>query len=112
VVYTYAPGGNTRTPRRRSAATAGSFSATDTVPGAIGIPVLGEGRVYAVEPLGSDQLVNVSYGSSDDAEFIKVRTRPDARFRVGDAISLSASPSDIYLFNEIGDRMFPDDARA
>jgi multiple sugar transport system ATP-binding protein len=80
--------------------------------GAIGIPVLGEGRVYAVEPLGSDQLVNVSYGSGDDAELIKVRTRPDARFRVGDAISLSASPSDIYLFNETGDRMFPDDARA
>jgi multiple sugar transport system ATP-binding protein len=77
---------------------------------AIGLPVLGEGRVYAVEPLGSDQYVDVSYGSGDDAELIKVRTRPDARFRVGDAISLHVSRADIYLFNGIGDRIFPNDA--
>jgi ABC-type sugar transport system ATPase subunit len=76
---------------------------------AIGLPLLGEGRVYAVEPLGSDQFVDVTYGSGDGAERIKVRTRPDARFRVGDAISLNASPADIYLFDGIGDRIFPND---
>jgi multiple sugar transport system ATP-binding protein len=76
---------------------------------AIGLPLLGEGRVYAVEPLGSDQFVVVTYGSGDGAELIKVRTRPDARFRVGDAISLNASPADIYLFDDIGDRIFPND---
>jgi multiple sugar transport system ATP-binding protein len=77
---------------------------------AIGLPLLGEGRVYAVEPLGSDQFVDVTYGNGDGAELIKVRTRPDARFRVGDAISLNASPADIYLFDGIGDRIFPNDA--
>jgi multiple sugar transport system ATP-binding protein len=76
---------------------------------ATGLPLLGEGRVYAVEPLGSDQFVHVTYGSGNGAELIKVRTRPDARFRVGDAISLSASPADIYLFDGIGDRIFPND---
>ena len=77
---------------------------------ATGLPLLGEGRVYAVEPLGSDQFVHVTYGSGDGADLIKVRTRPDARFRVGDAISLNASPADIYLFDGIGDRIFPNDA--
>jgi multiple sugar transport system ATP-binding protein len=76
-----------------------------------GLPLLGEGRVYAVEPLGSDQFVDVAYGSGDGAEHIKVRTRPDTRFRVGDAISLSVSPADIYLFDGIGDRIFPSDPR-
>jgi len=76
----------------------------------IGLPLLGEGRVYAVEPLGSDQFVDVAYGSGDGVELIKVRTRPDARYRVGDAISLIASPADIYLFDGIGDRIFPNDA--
>jgi ABC-type sugar transport system ATPase subunit len=66
--------------------------------------------VYALEPLGSDQFVDVAYGSGDGAELIKVRTRPDARYRVGDAISLNASPADIYLFDGIGDRIFPNDA--
>jgi multiple sugar transport system ATP-binding protein len=76
----------------------------------IGLPLQGEGRVYAVEPLGSDQFVDVTYGSGEGAERIKIRTRPDARFRVGDAISLNASPTDIYLFDGIGDRIFPNDA--
>jgi multiple sugar transport system ATP-binding protein len=76
----------------------------------VGLPLLGEGRVYAVEPLGSDQFVDVAYGAGDGAELVKVRTRPDAQFRVGDAISLSASPADIYLFDGIGDRIFPNDA--
>ncbi len=75
------------------------------------LPLLGEGRVYAIEPLGSDQFVDVAYGSGDGAELIKVRTRPDARFRVGEAISLSASFADIYLFDDAGDRIFPNDAR-
>jgi ABC-type sugar transport system ATPase subunit len=77
----------------------------------IGLPFLGEGRVYAVEPLGSDQFVHVTYGSAGDVELIKVRTPPDARFQVGDAISLHASPADIYLFDGIGDRIFPNDRR-
>lgn len=72
-----------------------------------GLPLLGEGRVYAVEPLGSDQFVDVAYGSDDGAERVKVRTRPAARLRVGDTISLNASPADIYLFDGIGDRIFP-----
>src|SRR3984885_3851398 len=72
-----------------------------------GLPLLGEGRVYAVEPLGSDQFIDVIYGAGDGAELIKVKTRPDARFRVGDAISLNASPADIYLFDGAGSRIFP-----
>ena len=75
-----------------------------------GLPLLGEGRVYAVEPLGSDQFVDVTYGGGDGAELIKVRARPDARFRVGDAISLNASPADFYLFDGGGYRIFPNDA--
>jgi multiple sugar transport system ATP-binding protein len=75
----------------------------------IGLPLLGEGCVYAVEPLGSDQFVDVVYGSGDGAELIKFRTRPDERYRVGDAVSLNASPADIYLFDGIGDRIFPND---
>jgi multiple sugar transport system ATP-binding protein len=74
-----------------------------------GLPLLGEGRVYAIESLGSDQFVDVTYGIGDDAELIKVRTRPDAQFRVGDAISLNASPTDIYLFDGAGYRIFPND---
>jgi len=73
------------------------------------LPLHGEGRVYAVEPLGSDQFLDVTYGGGDGAELIKVRTRPDARFRVGDAISLNTSPADIYLFDSTGDRIFPND---
>jgi multiple sugar transport system ATP-binding protein len=76
----------------------------------IGLPLLGEGHVYAVEPFGSDQFVDVAYGNGDDAEHIKVRTRPNARFRVGDAISLRTSPADIHLFDCIGDRIFPNRA--
>jgi multiple sugar transport system ATP-binding protein len=77
---------------------------------ATGLPLLGDGRVYAIEPLGSDQFVDVTYGSGDAAERIKVRTRPDARFRVGDAVSLNASPTDVHLFNAAGDRIFPNNA--
>ncbi len=73
-----------------------------------GLPLKGQGRVYAVEPLGSDQFVDVIYGASDGAELIKVRTRPDARFRVGEDISLNASAADIYLFGDDGSRIFPD----
>jgi multiple sugar transport system ATP-binding protein len=77
----------------------------------MGLPLLGEGRVYAVEPLGSDQFVDVAYGSGDGAERIKVRTRPDARFRVGAPISLNASPADIYLFDDNNDRIYPNEAQ-
>jgi multiple sugar transport system ATP-binding protein len=73
-----------------------------------GIPLQGEGRVYAVEPLGSDQFVDVTYGGGNGAgDLIKLRTRPDVRFRVGDTVSLSALPGDIYLFDKAGDRIFP-----
>jgi multiple sugar transport system ATP-binding protein len=74
---------------------------------AAGLPLLGDGRVYAIEPLGSDQFVDVAYGSGDGADHIKVRTRRDARLQVGDPISLSTSPDDIYLFDSAGDRIFP-----
>ena len=75
-----------------------------------GLPLLGMGRVYAVEPLGSDQFLHVTYGG-DGAELIKVRARPDARFEVGDAITLNTSPADIYLFDSTGERIFPNDLR-
>ena len=75
-----------------------------------GLPLHGTGRVYAVEPLGSDQFLHVTYGG-ESAELIKVRARPDTRFRVGDAISLNTSPADIYLFDSTGDRIFPNDLR-
>jgi multiple sugar transport system ATP-binding protein len=70
-----------------------------------GLPLLGEGRVYAVEPLGSDRFLDVTYGGS--GELIRVRSRSDAPFRVGDAISLNISPADVYLFDGAGDRIFP-----
>jgi len=76
-----------------------------------GLPLRGEGRVYAVEPLGSDQFVHVAYGGGDGVELVKVRTRHDARFRIGDPIALNASPSDIYLFDSVGDRIFPNEAQ-
>jgi multiple sugar transport system ATP-binding protein len=76
----------------------------------VGLPLMGEGRVYAVEPLGSDQFIDVTYGNGDGAERLKVRTRPDARFQVGDAISLNAFRADVYLFDGAGDRIFPNDA--
>jgi multiple sugar transport system ATP-binding protein len=74
-----------------------------------GSPLQGEGRVYAVEPLGSDQFVDVTYGGGNGAgaDLIKLRTRPDMRFHVGDAVSLSALPGEVYLFDEAGDRIFP-----
>jgi multiple sugar transport system ATP-binding protein len=75
-----------------------------------GLPLLGEGRVYAVEPLGADQFVDVAYGSGDDAERVKVRTRPDARLRVGDPIALHAAPAAIYLFDGAGNRISPSNA--
>jgi multiple sugar transport system ATP-binding protein len=76
----------------------------------IGLPLVGEGRVYAVEPLGSDQFVDVAYGGGEGADVIRVRTAPSARFQVGDAIALHAAPGDMYLFDGIGDRIFPNDA--
>jgi multiple sugar transport system ATP-binding protein len=73
----------------------------------LGLRLLGEGRIYAIESLGSDQFVDVTYCSGDSAQLIKFRTSPEARFRVGAPISLSASPTDIYLFDDAGERVFP-----
>jgi multiple sugar transport system ATP-binding protein len=77
--------------------------------GTDGLPLEGDGRVYAVEPLGSDQYIDVSFGSPDGGgpEIIKLRTRPDIRVRVGEPIALSAAPAELYLFNAAGDRIFP-----
>ncbi|MFO1068877.1 MAG: ABC transporter ATP-binding protein [Geminicoccaceae bacterium] len=54
--------------------------------GGDGLALQGDGRVYALEPLGSDQYVDVSYGGTngDPAPLLKVRTRPDVRLRVGE----------------------------
>jgi multiple sugar transport system ATP-binding protein len=74
----------------------------------------GQGRVYAVEPLGSDQFVDVIYGMPENAGaqlLVKLRTSPDLRVRVGDAISISAHPERICLFNGSGVRVFPDAGR-
>jgi multiple sugar transport system ATP-binding protein len=71
----------------------------------------GQGRVYAVEPLGSDQFVDAIYGMPENAGgqlLVKLRTSPDLCVRVGDAISLSAHPERICLFNGSGVRVFPD----
>jgi multiple sugar transport system ATP-binding protein len=83
-------------------------------PGEGGLPFLGEARVYAVEPLGSDQYVDVSYGGGNGSEpcIIKVRTRPDLKVKVGEALPLSAAPQDIYLFDGAGARIFPQGAAA
>jgi multiple sugar transport system ATP-binding protein len=76
-----------------------------------GLPLLGEGRVYAVEPLGSDQFVDVAYRGGEGGQLLKIRTSPEARFRVGAPISLSVSPTDVYLFDGAGQRIFPSDQR-
>ena len=76
-----------------------------------GLPLLGEGRVYAIEPLGSDLYVDVKYGNGSGGHLIKFRAHPGARFRVGDQVSLGALPDDIYLFDAAEDRIFPIDGR-
>lgn len=76
----------------------------------IGLPLVGEGRVYAVEPLGSDQFVDVAFGGGDGADLVRVRTPPNARFHVGEAVALHAARGDIYLFDGLGNRIFPNDA--
>ena len=72
-----------------------------------GLPIRGEGRVYAIEPLGSDQFVDIAYDGGNGRHLIRLRTSPDTRFRVGNMISLNALPSDIYLFGASGNRIFP-----
>jgi multiple sugar transport system ATP-binding protein len=77
-----------------------------------GIPFQGDGRVYAVEPLGSDQFIDASYdgGNGASGDLVKLRTRPDVRVRVGEPIAISAAPSHMYMFNADGDRIFPHEA--
>jgi multiple sugar transport system ATP-binding protein len=74
-----------------------------------GLLFAGEGRVYALEPLGSDLYVDVTYGRDDNgsANLIKMRTRPSASHKVGDPIALSAVPGELYLFDGEGRRVFP-----
>jgi multiple sugar transport system ATP-binding protein len=76
---------------------------------AAGLPFTGKGRVYAVEPLGSDQFVDIVYGDVDlEAPApLRLRTRPDLRFKVGDPITAYAQPQDLYLFDAGGQRIFP-----
>jgi multiple sugar transport system ATP-binding protein len=76
-----------------------------------GLRLEGDGRVYAMEPLGSDQYVDVTYdgAATVDPHLVKIRTRPDVRFRVGEAVSLHARPDEIYLFDATGSRIFPQD---
>jgi multiple sugar transport system ATP-binding protein len=74
-----------------------------------GLPLQGEGRVYAIEPMGSDQYLDISYGA-DGAGIVKVRTRPDLRVRVGEPIALSAAPAEVYLFDGAGRRLYPEAA--
>jgi ABC-type sugar transport system ATPase subunit len=76
---------------------------------ATGLPLEGESRIYAVEPLGSDQFIDVTYDGIDraDPHIIRLRTRPDVKYCVGDVICLSARPGDLYLFDGAGERIFP-----
>jgi ABC-type sugar transport system ATPase subunit len=76
-----------------------------------GLPLRGDGRVYAIEPLGSDQYVDVTYDSGNGGPLIKLRTRPGARFSLGNTVSLSALPGDIFLFDATGHRIFPTDGK-
>jgi ABC-type sugar transport system ATPase subunit len=72
-----------------------------------GLPLQGSGRVYAIEPLGSDMYVDVAYSTGNGGHVIKFRTHPSARFEIGNTISVGALPSDIYLFDASGNRIFP-----
>ncbi len=94
---------------QRGALTLGVRSEGLTLDGS-GLPFQGDGRVYAVEPLGSDQFIDVSYdgGNGGDPDILKLRTRPDVRVRVGEPIALSAAPADLYLFNAAGTRIYPE----
>jgi multiple sugar transport system ATP-binding protein len=74
-----------------------------------GLPLQGEGRIYAIEPMGSDQYLDISYGA-EGAGIVKVRTRPDLRVRVGEPIALSAAPAEVYLFDGAGRRLYPEAA--
>jgi multiple sugar transport system ATP-binding protein len=74
-----------------------------------GLALEGDGRVYAIEPLGSDQFIDVTYDNSSGCDQcrIKVRVRPDLRFRVGEPISVSVQPEDVCIFDAAGNRVFP-----
>lgn len=74
-----------------------------------GLELAGNGKVYAVEPLGSDQFVDVAYGAGGMPQLVKVRTRPNLRFIVGEPLTLRASPEDLYLFAADGRRLHPAD---
>lgn len=77
-----------------------------TAPG--GLSLDGDGRVYAVEPLGSDQYIDVTYAADGtDAGLVKVRTRPDFRVKVGEPLPLFAAPDEVYLFDATGARIYP-----
>lgn len=77
------------------------------------IQLKGEGRVYAIEPLGSDQFLDVAYNGANQTagEMIKLRTLPGKKYQVGDAISVSAIATGIYFFDPGGRRIFPQDGR-
>jgi multiple sugar transport system ATP-binding protein len=71
------------------------------------IAIGGSGRVYAIEPLGSDQFVDVAYTPGDAPDLVKVRTRPDIRFTIGQPLTLKASSEALYLFAGDGPRLYP-----
>ncbi len=74
----------------------------------------GTGWVYATEPMGSDQFVDVSFDEPDAVEphLFKIRTRPDMRLRVGDQVTVCLPAENIYLFDQNGRRLFPGDGAA
>ena len=80
--------------------------------GTDGLPLRGNAQVYAVEPLGSDQYIDISFGAANGAEptVLKLRTRPNVRARVGETIAVSALPTELYMFNAAGARIFPTEA--
>jgi ABC-type sugar transport system ATPase subunit len=77
--------------------------------GSNGIAIEGDATVYAIEPLGSDQFVDVTYANSNQQGQgrIKVRTSPHLNLNVGQPVWLSIPPDDIYVFNAKGNRVFP-----
>ena len=73
-----------------------------------GVAIEGTGKVYAIEPLGSDQFVDVAFTAGDAPQLIKMRTRPNVRFGVGEQVALFAVPEETYLFAADGRRLYPE----
>ncbi|EHK64695.1 ABC transporter ATP-binding protein [Achromobacter arsenitoxydans] len=91
---------------------AGSAAAIGIRPEAISLAPLADdglllqGRVWAVEPVGSDQFVDVVAGDGDDGPRLRARLSPERRHEVGAPISLALPAARLYLFDAQGLRVY------